>query len=1174
MSLSPGKRRSLTPENRRGREVEKEKKTRTASPFNFRSRSRSRSKSRARDLSESPSKVSRNSRRKEKETSVARSAEIVVNKVKLAENEKKLDEQASRDEEMSRASANSYHSKVSNARSEKKESTFEKLRREREEKRKQDLEKKKDDIQDSDFEIISGSHSDDVSEVTDPTYMTREARRKKSPGRDRPAHDLDVVEELSSPENSPRNKKSMDNDKADELDEIVLDNSRSKSPEAKSTYHSEFSKSKSLESKDTKKSHHTSQSKLSKHSRQSQTSRNSEAVAKSPEHGRQSQKSRKTESVAKSPEHGKNDTDDIQEDNGDSWNLNSFDGKENFVATIDPFQKASRSTDPFDQPFYPTESEEEPRQMFSFVYSESDAELDREGMSKDTLGGLSFDSDDDRNNMDGLSYATPAAQSDTTEVVKNSASANARNKKPMLPPSSSFVPDIVVEDTLDNFVPYGLDDEEEMIESSQTNDRERPQMNESHRKRESPRMRISPRMGSSPKANESHRMRESPRMKKPSTRVLDSFLGIDENSGAVTMHVRSEDEQSSARGPVPEPGQRSEILKMQMGKLSERALSRPKKNRGSPIHEEKPGKIEQKNFYPKSTARHEAQEREYELRRSLSPERERSIHHSPSFIIERREKRKQKEADILRKANIEPTSKTINTYKGASSRGKGSASNAIDRGRRREQIFGKSPKSSSGPRTYSPDKLKFALNSENVGSPSKALANSPIRSPKGKKTTHQTSRSPRNQNAWIEKPHYDTRKNRTGLGVQTSPSTRTAFKAPAVFGDSPREGPFKAPEHYNRRTDPVLASVAHIQDPIQRAGAMILSAAAIPIQAEMRRYLAVKEREDRAWGVVVIQTYFRRWKAELTRYKYLYCATRIQSAFRGWLVRDTLEDKNYCATQIQKIARGYLATMSVYENLYNITVVQSIARRNAAIRMAEDRYRKICVIQGLWRGKQCRRELHYLHWTAQKIQTTWRGYTAKLSFQFDIVDIIIVQSIARRRAAIDLAHRMRAERVNNAATVIQKSWRSYDCTMNYLHAVADILIAQSVVRRWIARRYVSNYRTNLHFSMSLRIQMCARCWMARTRLKKERAARDIQKVWRGFWGYTGYVFTLADIIIVQKTVRAHQARKRVAAMAKIRNVKNQYEAAVMIQKTWRGYCAQMEMLFNLVHIIIVQVSHS
>ena len=37
-------------------------------------------------------------------------------------------------------------------------------------------------------------------------------------------------------------------------------------------------------------------------------------------------------------------------------------------------------------------------------------------MSIDTLGGLSFVSEDDANNIDGLAYATPA--------VKNSASTN------------------------------------------------------------------------------------------------------------------------------------------------------------------------------------------------------------------------------------------------------------------------------------------------------------------------------------------------------------------------------------------------------------------------------------------------------------------------------------------------------------------------------------------------------------------------------------------------------------------------------------------------------------------------------------------------------------------------------------------------------------------------------
>lgn len=1071
LSISPGKRRSASPEHRRGREVkvdQKDNTTRTASPFRFKGRSRSRSRSRvAKDISKSPKKGSGSKKRSGK-THVLRSAEIVVSKEKLADNERKLEEAAMRDDERSKASARSilrssvqsYQSAAS--RPEKKESAFEKLRREREEKRQLGLERKKDDIQDSDVEIISGSQSDDVSEVTDPTYMTKEARRNKSP-----THDLEAVEEGSSPENSPRN------------------NSRSMSPESK-----------------TSKSTHRS--------KDSKTSRRN--ASKSPE----SKTSKSTHNKSKESKKSRKSADDSQDGPGDSWNPNSFTGKENFVATIDPFQKAVPSTDPFDQPFYPSDSQDEPQQMFSFVYSESDAELERGNLGKDTMDtmtGLSFDSDEDDSNMDGLSYATLAAQSAATEIVKNGAESNKvrRSKKKMLPPSNTFLP-------------------------METKDRTRS---------------ISPRS-------------------KKSNPVLDSFLGIDEDSGAVTLNVAS---QKAERDPTSELKKQEERPKMRIGTLSQRALSGPRSRRkkGYVDQGEESGQIEPilRSFYPKSTNRRKSPERDFVAESRKSPQS--SIQHSPSFILDRREKRKKREEDKAREARVEAKIRDVDRF--APIREKPDFSSAIERGRRRDLIVEKAPKGITGSRTYSPEKLRFALKSEKNDSSTRALAKSKIRSPQKKESIISTRKTFQRTESWINKPQYDTRKLRNGLGVGTTPLSRAAFKAPAVFGNSPIQVPFKAPELYDRRTDPVLASVAHIKDPILRAGTMILSAAAIPIQAEMRRYLGVKEREDRAWGIIVVQAYFRRWKAELKRYKHLYCATRIQAAFRGWLIRDTLEDKHYYATQIQKIARGYLATMRVYENLYNITVVQSIARRNAAIKRAEDRYRRICAIQGMWRGKQCRRELDYLHWSARKIQTSFRGYTAKLVYQFDIVDIIIVQSIARRKAAIDLTNGIRFKTVNNAAIVIQRYWRSYDCTMNYLHSVADILIAQSVVRRWTAQRFVVTYRKNLHYAMALRIQMSFRCFSARTKMRKEKAARDIQKTWRGFWGYTDFVFTLADIIIVQKTVRGIQTRKRVAIMANTRNDQNAYNAAVMIQKKWRGFSAQMDMLFNLVHIIIVQVSY-
>lgn len=361
-----------------------------------------------------------------------------------------------------------------------------------------------------------------------------------------------------------------------------------------------------------------------------------------------------------------------------------------------------------------------------------------------------------------------------------------------------------------------------------------------------------------------------------------------------------------------------------------------------------------------------------------------------------------------------------------------------------------------------------------------------------------------------------------------------------------------------------------IADPIQRAGMRLLSAAAVPIQTEIRRYLAKKEAEDRIWGIIVVQSYFRRWRAELTMYRLLYCATKIQSSFRGWLVRDTIRHKTYCATQIQRVCRGYLATMKVYEALYNITVVQSIARRNAAIQEAEFRYRSIIRIQSLIRGVRCRRVIKNQHEKATTIQTVWRRFITQLNYQFDMVDIIIVQSIARKRACQKRYAAMIYKRHTKAAIVIQKYWRGYDCTMNYLHSIADILIVQSIFRRWMAMRFVPMYREHRHNEMATRIQTAARGWVARRALKKYKAAVNIQKSWRGFKQYIEYIFTISDIVLVQKTARVWLAKRCFEETKIQRREENITNAAITIQKVWRGHRAQMNMLFTLVHIIIVQ----
>jgi hypothetical protein len=62
-----------------------------------------------------------------------------------------------------------------------------------------------------------------------------------------------------------------------------------------------------------------------------------------------------------------------------------------------------------------------------------------------------------------------------------------------------------------------------------------------------------------------------------------------------------------------------------------------------------------------------------------------------------------------------------------------------------------------------------------------------------------------------------------------------------------------------------------------------------------------------------------------------------------------------------------------------------------------------------------------------------------------------------------------------------------------------------------------------------------------------------------------FIFALADIIIVQRTVRQWLAMKELKLLKKGMR-------ATKIQAFWRGYKAREMMLYDLVDIIIVQVS--
>jgi hypothetical protein len=327
------------------------------------------------------------------------------------------------------------------------------------------------------------------------------------------------------------------------------------------------------------------------------------------------------------------------------------------------------------------------------------------------------------------------------------------------------------------------------------------------------------------------------------------------------------------------------------------------------------------------------------------------------------------------------------------------------------------------------------------------------------------------------------------------------------------------------RPKPAFATYdeSSITDPMQRAGLRLLSAAIIPIQTEVRRFLAMRRALTRMWALIVIQAAARRWMVRKEFAKDLCAIVKVQAICRGNQKRSDLIYKHICAIEIQRFVRGYLSTMRVYESIYRVTMVQSYVRMKLAMEEATNRMALVIQLQSVARGFLVRRRLEYQEACAVAIQANWRCFFARLTYQFDLLDVIIVQSVWRRKMATRKIQGIRAASKEKAATLIQAKWRSYDCTMNYLHFLADVLIVQSTIRRFLVLKRVRKMRND--------------------------AATKIQSVWRGFVCYADYMFSIADIVVIQKVARRWLATQHVK---KLRNFKH-CESAVVLQRHWRKY---------------------
>jgi hypothetical protein len=77
--------------------------------------------------------------------------------------------------------------------------------------------------------------------------------------------------------------------------------------------------------------------------------------------------------------------------------------------------------------------------------------------------------------------------------------------------------------------------------------------------------------------------------------------------------------------------------------------------------------------------------------------------------------------------------------------------------------------------------------------------------------------------------------------------------------------------------------------------------------------------------------------------------------------------------------------------------------------------------------------------SATRIQSAWRGYTAYDDFVHDISDIILVQSLVRRFNAIGIKIQLQEEQMlveNESATKIAATWRRFYAVREYKYGLA------------------------------------------------------------------------------------------------------------------------------------------
>ena len=278
------------------------------------------------------------------------------------------------------------------------------------------------------------------------------------------------------------------------------------------------------------------------------------------------------------------------------------------------------------------------------------------------------------------------------------------------------------------------------------------------------------------------------------------------------------------------------------------------------------------------------------------------------------------------------------------------------------------------------------------------------------------------------------------------------------------------------------------------------------VQALVRGWSTRQHQSNISRHIVVIQSCWRGFE-DRTRYQRFICGLVLfQGLCRQSVARCEFAHKRKAALEIQRGSRCWLAK----KQLSRLKHRRARAQEEGAL-----------ALQSLYRSHIVRKQIRRLHENASIIQRKWHAFLTMLEFRMCLFDIVTVQSVARRW----LGKRKISPRK------------------------AAIVRMQSIARMWLSSRFARKEFTRMLEirriqSSAVQIQKLFRGHLARARSTRERAAREIQKCWRCYTVHVEFLIVLLGTMEIQAHARGLLAR---------RHYKTKTTSIVCIQAAFRGF---------------------